>query len=247
MDTATALWFAGGWCLAGFVNGITGFGAAMVAMPFVTQAMDITVAVPACSLLVLIASLEQGWRYRGNTDWRRVLPVMIGTLPGALAGFFILRHLSPAGLQAALGAFLLLYAVWGLFFEGGKLRVISRLWGYATGFFSTLFGTAFSFNGPPLAVYTSLSGWGKEASKAGLAMTFIVSCVLVIAAQACAGAHSMTTIIAMLIGTPATIAGAWLGFKVSRHMGDNTYRKLLFAFIACTGANFLWQVCRPLL
>jgi uncharacterized membrane protein YfcA len=239
MSLAVALWFVLGWFLAGFVNGITGFGAAMVAMPLVTQGMDITQAVPACSLMVWVVSLEQVWRYRGHTDWRRIRPVLVGAFPGALVGFLVLRHLPPQHLKVALGIFLIVYACWGLFFEGGKTRVISGLWGYAAGLLSTMFGTAFSFNGPPLAVYTSLSGWGKTVSKAGLAMTFLVTSSLMVLAQVFAGSHSGITLTAMIIGAPAALFGSLLGFLASRNMGDNTYRKLFFGLIACTGLNFL--------
>ncbi|MDR2694805.1 MAG: sulfite exporter TauE/SafE family protein [Deltaproteobacteria bacterium] len=241
MSLAVALWFILGWLLAGFVNGITGFGAAMVAMPLVTQSMDITLAAPACSLMVWVVSLEQGWRYRGHTDWRRIRPVLIGALPGALAGFLVLRHLPPQHLKAALGVFLVVYACWGLFLEGGKARVISGAWGYVAGLLSTMFGSAFSFNGPPLAVYASLSGWGQTVSKAGLAATFIATSSLMVLAQVFAGAHSGITLAAMFIGAPAAILGSQLGFLASRKMGENTYRKLFFGFIACTGLNFLWQ------
>jgi len=240
VSLAIAIWFVLGWFLAGFVNGITGFGAAMVAMPLVTQAMDITLAVPACSLMTWVVSLEQGWRYKGHTDWLRIRPVLIGAFPGAFVGFLVLQHLPPQHLKAALGVFLVVYACWGLFLEGGKVRVIAGIWGYVAGLLSTMFGSAFSFNGPPLAVYASLSGWGKTVSKAGLAMTFIATSSLMVLAQMFAGAHNSSTLAAMIIGAPAAIFGSWLGFLFSRNMGDTTYRKLFFGFIACTGLNFLW-------
>ncbi len=247
MEWITIFWFAAGWFMGGFVNGITGFGAAMAAMPFVLQGMSITLAVPACSLLVLVASLEQGWRYRGFTDWPRVMPLVIGAVPGAFAGALALRYLPPAYLKTALGAFLCCYASWGLFLEGARVTIVSRAWGYVAGFLSTTFGTAFSFNGPPLAVYTTLSGWNKETSKAGLATFFIITCVLMIGSQIIAGLHSKWTFFAMLIGTPCTLVGAYFGLRASRGMSSATYRKVLFVFIGLTGAMFLWQVVRDLL
>jgi uncharacterized membrane protein YfcA len=84
-------------------------------------------------------------------------------------------------------------------------------------------------------------------SKAGLAMTFIATSSLMVLAQAFAGAHNTITLTAMLIGTPAAIFGAWLGFLASRNMGEKTYRKLFFGFVACTGVNFLWQATRAFL
>ncbi|MCL2123133.1 MAG: sulfite exporter TauE/SafE family protein [Desulfovibrionaceae bacterium] len=247
MSLIDALWFVLGWFLGGFVYAIAGFGSSLVAIPLVTQGMDITLAVPACSLMVLVTSLEQGWRYKGHADWRRIRPVLVGAFPGAIIGFLVLRYLPPQHLKAALGVFLITYACWGLFLEGGKARIISGIWGYAAGLLSTMFGSAFSFNGPPLAVYTSLSGWGKDVSKAGLAMTFIVTSSLMVLAQIFAGAHNSITLTAMLIGTPAAIFGSRLGFLASRSMGDKTYRKLLFGFIGCNGLIFFRQAAYILL
>jgi uncharacterized membrane protein YfcA len=249
MNLVDALWFVLGWFLGGFVYAIAGFGSSLVAVPLVTQGMDITLAVPACSLMVLVTSVGQGWRYKGHTDWRRISPVLVGAFPGAFIGFLVLRHLPPQYLKAALGMFLIVYALWGLFLESGKMRVITGIWGYVAGLLSTMFGSAFSFNGPPLAVYASLSGWGKDVSKAGLAMTFIVTSSLMVIAQVFAGAHNSITLTAMLIGAPAAALGLRLGFLASRTMSDTIYRKLLFGFIACNGLMFFWQaagalVCR---
>lgn len=241
MEWVMFLWFAAGWFVGGFVNGITGFGAAMAAMPFVMQGMSITLAVPACSLMTLIASLEQGWRYKGFTDWPRVWPLIFGAVPGAFAGAFVLHVLSPGQLKAGLGAFLFCYAIWGLFLEGTKPVAVNKAWGYVAGFFATVFGTAFSINGPPLAVYTTLSGWGKESGKAGLAVMFIITCTLMVASQVVTGLHSGLTVTAMLVGAPCALVGAALGLRVGRGMGDAVYRKLLFTFIGLAGSTFLWQ------
>ena len=247
MSLVDALWFVLGWFLGGFVYAVAGFGSSLVAVPVVTQGMDITLAVPASSLMVFVTSLAQGRRYKEHTDWRRIRPVLVGALPGAFIGFLALRRLSPEHLKAALGIFLVAYAGWGLFLEGGKARVISGVWGYVAGLLSTMFGSAFSFNGPPLAVYASLSGWGKDESKAGLAMCFIATSSLMVLAQFFAGAHNGATLTAMLIGAPAAASGLRLGFLASRNMGDKTYRKLLFGFIACNGLYFLRQTANTLL
>lgn len=246
MDIIALAWFAAAWFIGGFVNGITGFGAAMAAMPFVLMGMDLKQAVPACSLMVLVVSLEQGWRYGGFTDWPRVMPLIWGAIPGAFSGALALRYLPPDYLKMALGCFLACYALWGLFLEGARAVTVSRAWGYVAGFFSTTFGTAFSFNGPPLAVYTTLSGWNKETSKAGLAVFFIITCFLMITSQVLAGMHSLVTVTPMIGAVPCSIFGAWLGFRATRRLGDRAYRKLLFIFLGATGINFIYGAAKAL-
>jgi uncharacterized membrane protein YfcA len=232
-------WFAAAWFVGGFVNGITGFGAAMAAMPFALLGMDVKQAVPACSLMVLVVSLEQGLRYGGFADWPRVLPLILGAVPGAFAGALALRFLPPQHLQSALGCFLVCFAFWGLFLEGTRPVRIARAWGCVAGFLSAAFGTAFSFNGPPLAVYTALSGWNKETGKAGLALFFIITCVLMIISQSIAGMHGKATVLPVLGAAPGALAGAALGFRVARGMSEAAYRKLLFLFLGLAGVTFL--------
>ena len=246
MEISALVWFAAAWFIGGFVNGITGFGAAMAAMPFVLMGTDLKLAVPACSLMVLVVSLEQGWRYKGFTDWPRVMPLLLGAVPGAFAGAVALRFLSPDWLKMALGCFLACYAGWGLCLEGARPVTVSRRWGYVAGFLSTTFGTAFSFNGPPLAVYTTLSGWNKETSKAGLAVFFIITCILMISSQFLAGMHSLATVIPMAGAVPCSILGAHLGFRATKRLGDVAYRKLLFVFLAVTGINFIYSAIKVL-
>lgn len=239
MEIATFALFAAAWLVGGFVNGITGFGAAMAAMPFVLMGMDLKQAIPACSLMVLVVGLEQGWRYRGFADWSRVMPLIWGALPGAFAGALALRLLPSDYLKMALGCFLVCYAFWGLFLEGARPVTVSRAWGYAAGFLSTAFGTAFSFNGPPLAVYTTLSGWNKETSKAGLAASFIITCTLMLVSQVLAGMHSLAAAAPVLGAIPCALLGASLGFRVVRRLGDRAYRRLLFIFLGVTGVTFI--------
>ena len=47
-----------GWLAGGFVNGIVGFGAALVAMPIVTLGLDMRTAVPTCGLVVLALKIQ---------------------------------------------------------------------------------------------------------------------------------------------------------------------------------------------
>ena len=246
METDVLLWFASGWLFGGFVNGITGFGAAMAAMPLVSLGMGMHVAVPANSLMVLVVSLNQGWRYRHSADWGRVLPVLVGAIPGALLGGVALRMLPVQYLRPGLGVFLMAYTCWGFSQKNAVGTVVRRGWGYVAGFCATIFGVAFSFNGPPLAIYTSLSGWGKEASKAGLAVFSVTTSLMMVVAQGLAGMHGAHTLLAMLVGIPGGLVGAYAGVYVSRNMDNALYQRLLFCFIGLSGALIFVQGMRAL-
>ena len=220
-----------GWAFGGFINGIAGFGAAMIAMPLVTPWIDMTAAVPACTLIVLTLNLQMGWSYRGAVVLGRLKSLFLGAVPGAIIGVTVLRGVNEQYLKAGMGGFILIYALWGLFRSGGPMRTISTHWGYLAGFFSTSLGTAFGFNGPPLVVYTALTGWGKDAVKGVLGACFIGTGVIMVAVQAWAGLQTWHSFTLFLVSAPAVIIGGWAGIRLSKRMGERSYRKLIFCMM----------------
>ena len=77
--------------VGGFVNGLTGFGTGLTALPLWLQAVEPLVAaqlVSAASVVGHVATLPAIWR---AIDWRRLAPMLVAGLLGR-AG----RRLDPA-------------------------------------------------------------------------------------------------------------------------------------------------------
>lgn len=138
-----------GWGLGGFFNGIAGFGAALVAMPILACGIDMAIAVPCAGLMVLALNVQMAWSYRRHLVTTGIRPLLVGALPGALAGALLLRFVSESGLRLGLGLLLLCYGLWGLYSRRLHRRDVHAVWGMLAGFFSTSFGTAYGINAPP--------------------------------------------------------------------------------------------------
>ena len=67
--TDAILMFALGWMMGGFTMGLAGFGAGLVAMPLVAPYVDLSVAVPAATLIGLPLGFQVSWRYRAAVPW----------------------------------------------------------------------------------------------------------------------------------------------------------------------------------
>lgn len=100
-----------GWLLGGFVNGIVGFGAALVAMPIVATGLDMPLAVSTCGLVVLSLNLQMTWNYREHLDSCGIRSLFLGGLPGAVCGVLVLKNVPEAGLKFGLGALLIAYSI----------------------------------------------------------------------------------------------------------------------------------------
>lgn len=230
-----------GWCFGGFVNGVAGFGAAMIAMPLIAPFIDLTIAVPSCTLIVLTLNCQVGWTFRKYIEWHYVKGIFIGAIPGVILSVFALQYLSEQMLKIGMGSFIFFYALWSLFADKGGKKIISPAWGYLSGLLSSTLGMAFGFNGPPLAAYIAYSGCPAKAVKGLLGAGFIITGVFIVGAKALTGQIDSKVMLIYLAATPAVLVGSKLGIWLSSSLNEYSYRKILFLSLAAMGLNIVWK------
>src|SRR5512147_2110698 len=89
--------------LAGFIQGLTGFGGGLVAIPLLCLLMEVKEAVPLSILSGLAITTVMAWELRRFLDRRKILPMLIGSLPGIVAGTVLLKHADPIVINRMLG------------------------------------------------------------------------------------------------------------------------------------------------
>ena len=231
-----------GWFCGGFINGIAGFGAAMVAMPIIAPFIDLSVAVPSCVLIVLTLNCQVSWTFRKHIQYNYLKGILWGAVPGVLLSLVVLRFIPEHALKAAMGAFIAAYALWSLFLEkehSGK--VIHPLWGYLAGVLSSALGMAFGFNGPPLAAYVAHCGCKAKSVKGILGAGFVITGVLIVMAKAIEGQMTGQVLLTYAACIPTVIIGSKLGIGLSSHLSENHFRKLLFTALFLMGSRIVWS------
>ena len=223
------------WCLGGLINGVAGFGAAMIAMPLIAPFIDLSIAVPSCALIILTLNCQVGWTFRKHIEWRYVKGIFIGAIPGVVLSVFALQYLSEQVLKIGMGGFIFLYALWSLYADKGEVRTISPAWGYLAGLLSSTLGMAFGFNGPPLAAYLAYSGCPARAVKGLIGAGLIITGVFIVSAKGLTGQIDSRVMLIYLVSTPAVLLGSKLGISLSSTMNEYSYRKILFVSLAAMG------------
>lgn len=229
------------WFVGGFINGVAGFGAAMVAMPLIAPFIDFSAAVPSCTLIVLTLNCQVGWTFRRYIQWQYVKGILVGAIPGVILSMFVLKYVSETYLKAGMGSFIAGYALWSLYADKGGFRAISTAWGYLAGVLSSALGMAFGFNGPPLAAYIAYSGCPAKAVKGVLGAGFIITGICIVGAKAASGQITEDVLLIYLVATPAVILGSKLGIWLSASLNEYSYRKVLFIALAGMGLKILWS------
>ena len=161
-------WFIfGAWFLGGFVNGISGMGAGLVSLPIAASLLPMQELVPASGLSTLTVACYLVWAYRRYCRWSSLRHMLVGCLPGALLGVWILRSVPSAGAHAAItfsGPPLAVYAVYAGWEQKTALGTMSIFFLGVNVLSCCLLGMAGMFTLPVL----EFGFWGSAGATAGL-------------------------------------------------------------------------------
>ena len=120
--------------LAGFIQGLTGFGAGLVAIPLLCMIMDVKLAVPLSILSGLVITTTMAYELRRFLDWRKIMPLLVGSIPGVFAGTVFLKQANPLVINRILGLLLISISVVNLTIKPKALKPPLPC-GYVAGFF----------------------------------------------------------------------------------------------------------------
>ncbi len=228
---------------AGFIQGITGFGAGLLAMPLLAFYLDIKVAVPLCTLNGLVITAYLSWSLKKHMELKKILPLALGCLPGVIVGVAMLKSVNESGLTVMLGVLLSAYAGYRLAFRI-RPRSLSQAWGYLAGFGTGLISGAFSAGGPPTIIYTTLTGWSKDEIKATLSGFFLITGVATAMGHAISGLTTEKVCSLFLITVAGVFAGVFSGSYFSRRFSTEGYLKIILVCLLLLGLFMITTTLR---
>ena len=225
---------------AGFVQGFSGFGSILLALPILSLFIDIKILIPLMVLCGCSMSIFLLIQLRPHLDLKKIIPLFLGAIPGIPLGVLFLKKINPVIIYWILGLILISYSVYMLFFKSQN-RGINEKWGYGFGFLSGFIGGGMSAGGPPVIVYTSLQDWKKDIIKVTLQGFFVVSGLLTILIHALSGLTTSLVIRYYLISIPMLIVGTYLGSFYYKKISEESYRRLLLTLLAALGGFLIYR------
>lgn len=220
--------------LAGLVQGVTGFGAGLVAIPLLCMVIDVKQAVPLCLLNGIMITCYLAYALRTYLDHKKILPLIIGSLPGVALGALSFQLVNPSVLRMFIGLVLISYSSYALFARIKPLNP-SSTWGYIAGFFAGTITALLSTGGPPAIIYTTLTSWTKEEIKATLTGFFAVNSIVTTIAHVLTGATTSQTLLYFITTVPFVLTGTALGSMLSGKIPRKAYLRIVYVFLIGMG------------
>jgi uncharacterized membrane protein YfcA len=222
---------------AAIVNGALGYGFSSLTVPiallFLTNRVLnpalvlIEVALNAYVLIVNRASLPQ--------VWRRVLPIVIGLVPGVIVGTLIVSRVSPDWLK--FGTYLVLLPLILLQTAGLRRPIRSeRAVGLAFGGGVGVLYAVTTISGPPLAMMLNNQGLAKQEFRAALGLVRLAESTLTAVAYLYVGLFTVESLALIPSILPSILIGVPIGAWIIHRVHHETFRRVCMSFDAAVVA-----------
>ncbi len=232
MDTALIV-LAGIALFAAFVNGAIGYGFSSLTVPVALIFYTNRILNPAVVVIEVFVNFYVLFINRGGVPvvLKRVLPILIGLLPGIAFGAVVVASVHPGWVK--FGTYTVILPLI-LIQAAGWRRPIRSTWTIGLPF-GTALGVLYSvttISGPPLAILFNNQGLVKTEFRAGLALVRVAESSVTAAVYYHLGLFMAESENIFLVFVPSVLIGIPLGAYVIRRLHAETFRRICMSFDA---------------
>jgi len=224
--------------VGGLVQGMTGFGVMLVALPLMSLVIDIKTAIPLIIVLGMVINAILVIQLVDHFEKKKWLPLLMASFPGIPVGMYLQLSVSARPLEILVGVVLLLTTATTWVYHQPK-KELKSVWAGVSGFFSGCLAGSIGASGPPVIVYTACQPWTKKEVKSTLVAFFMINGIGVFALYCLFGLY--TTRILQLFGyclVPLVI-GVFAGSFLYGRVNDTGYRHAVHILLLVLGIMML--------
>jgi uncharacterized membrane protein YfcA len=217
--------------LAGLVRGFTGFGTAMVYMPFAAQVLPPVWVLVTLIVIDILGPLPAVPRALRDGHPRDVMRLGAGALIGVPLGVMVLTALEPQVFRYAVSvvaALLLVLLIGGFRYNGPVGRPLI----YGTGGIAGFLGGAVGLGGPPVILLYMARPLPVATIRANIMLFLIVSDILMLAVFLAGGLlHPSALALGAVLVLPYLVS-VWIGSAIFDPARERVYRWTAYIIIA---------------
>ncbi|RRK09896.1 sulfite exporter TauE/SafE family protein [Lactiplantibacillus garii] len=226
--------------LAGLVQGLTGFGAAIIMMIFLPQLLPMDQSAGVAGLIMLASVVTMTWRYHRFIRVKRIIIPFIVYASVAAWSVHLGQVLDVQLLRKLLGGLLIILAGYFTFsqraadkrypwFVAGVFMVIS-------GFFNGLFG----IGGPLMALYFLSLSDSTEDYVGNLQAFFLIDVFYITTVRIINGIVTTSLAPYIGVGMVGAFIGTALAARILPKLPMATVKQLIYIFIGISGCYYLF-------
>jgi uncharacterized membrane protein YfcA len=218
--------------LAYSIKGLTGFGPALIIVPFFTAIIGVQYALPASALFDAIAGLLLLIAVYKKIYWKFCLPLMITMAVGSFIGANAVFWVSPDLISILIGIFIFIFAIY-LWIEQPQNDLNRNtenqkiLTGAAiAGFFAGISGGLIGMSGPILVIYLK-HFFSKDFFRNQLIVIFLAENLVRTSIYYKGGLLTFQESKFLFVCLPALILGLWIGNILHIRISEKLFNRVV--------------------
>lgn len=229
--------------IATLVRSTFGFGESMVAVPLFLWLLPARIAVPLSALLsvtiaLIIVLQDHKHIYFNSAKW-----LVLYAALGIPLGLWLLVYGKESLIVCGLGVFLIAYSLYSLRYKNVfHLKEDDKLLLFICGFFSGVFGGAYSINGPALVIYGNLRRWPAKQFRATLQAYFLPASLLGIVGFWWKGLLDKELFHYFIYAVAGGLPAVFLGRFFNHRLKDDSFFKYIYIGLIIIGILLICRV-----
>ena len=236
-----SLWLVAlGAAAAGFVQGLSGFGFALVAMSFWAWGLEPSVAAVLAVFGGLTGQVFAALTMRRGFDARRLLPFVVGGLCGIPLGLWLLPRFDPHMFRAFVGGLLVVWCPSMLLARHiPRITAGGRVADAVAGALGGVMGPLGGATGAMPTLWCTLRGFEKDAQRAIIQNFNLAMLAVTMAVQLSIGLVTRDMLPLFAIVAPALLLPAMLGTRVYVGISEAAFRSVVLGLLTASGVALL--------
>jgi uncharacterized protein len=234
------LFVIAGALIAGFVQGLSGFGFSLTAMALWAWTLDPRLAAVLAVFGSLTGQVFAAVTVRRGFDLKRLLPFVIGGLAGLPVGIWLLPQLDAALFKALLGSVLVIVCPM-MFFAHRLPRVThgGRVADAASGVAGGVLGGLGGFTGVVPTLWCTLRGYEKDVQRSVIQNFNLATLAAIFAGYVATGLVRREDLPLFALLVPAVLVPVFFGARLYIGISDVAFRKVVLGLLFMSGLAML--------
>ncbi|HJD97137.1 sulfite exporter TauE/SafE family protein [Mailhella massiliensis] len=233
---------AGAWIIGAFINGLTGMGGTLIALPLISlflSSKDVILISLISGAMVGLLTLLLYARY---IDMKEVLGFWLPALPGIGLGIWTLKVVDITLLELLLCILIVLHIVVQLVQDWlGTCMAPRACMRYICGFAAGFFGGAIGINGPIMAIYASLMCMEKNKARGFFASSTATS-LISIGIMACNGLITEHVLSSSSWVAPSAVIGFLCACPLAKRIRQETFHVALLILLGFAALSLFIRI-----
>ncbi len=229
--------------LAGFTQGLTGFGAALVSVPLLSLLVSAQTAVPIAGIFGWLVTFPVVWKMRHSIQRQTGLILFVGSIPASFVGAKLLANMPSQYILITMGVVLIVSSIHSMTSKKPLFKKTSVPITIGAGFTSGVLGASVGESGPPVIAYTSMQPWTADQTKSTLAFFFMLQMIGAIIGFWREELITETVISHVFSAMPAFViglTGGMVGYHLLQKYKVN-YHRIVHIFLLVIGCALVFK------